>query len=182
MLTIAPRFLEVSLVLVAVVLAVAAAGEEVEVVVLDQEPALVFADDAVVEAERLVPGIEMHLADGAGEVPGSRQHQGPGGQTCFGVIRTQELAVVGNPRLDRVQAGQQGDAGGHADRMRAVSLFVEHPFPRDAVDVRGTHERGAVTAEEVVAQLVGDDEQEIRSGRHGREGQVVLFASGRAER
>ena len=153
----------VAFVLVAVVLAVTVRGQKPEIVVFDQQPAFVLGDDAVGEAQTQIPGIEVHLADGSGVIAGSGQSFGPGVYPAVGIVWPQKRSVRPNAGLDRVHARQQRYPGSDAQGMLAVGIGVAHASSGDAIDVGGGDEIGTVTAEEIVPQLVGHDEDDVGS-------------------
>ena len=154
-----PALLVVAYVLLAHVLAVAALLQVVPVVVLDVDPHFVFAGDAMLEAKRGVPRIEVHLADGRGEVAVVGQHLRPSADAARRVIRAQVIAVGQHVGAPGVEAGKQRTTRRHTDRVQAIRAVVADPLGGNAVDVGRGNVRRAVTTEKVVAHLVGHDEQ-----------------------
>lgn len=75
-----------------------------------------------------------------------------------------------------VTAGDQAEARGRADRGIGVSLHQADTLPCQLVQVRGAVIRLAIHAEVAPAQVVGQDEQDVRLAR-----MAWLFA-GRSQR
>ena len=68
-------------------------------------------------------------------------------------------------------AGQQGDAGGRADRGRGVGLGETRALPREPVKVRRVVPRAARAAEIAPAEVVREDDEHVgpRGGAEGGE-------------
>ena len=63
----------------------------VVVVVANEGPELVLADDAVLETVPSVPGVEVHLADCSGVVAGGGEYLRPGADAGARVVRSQSV-------------------------------------------------------------------------------------------
>ena len=103
----------------------------VVVVVLDLRPELVLAGHPVPEPVPGVPGVEVHLPDGGGEVPGLRENLRPGAYPGLLVVRPQRVQVVSHAVPQGAHARQQRRPGGHAQRRRRVGVVV--PDARSAI-------------------------------------------------
>ena len=151
--------LVVSFVLLAHVLAVAALLQIVPVVVLDVDPHLVLTGDAMLEAKGGFPRVEVHLANGRGEIAVIGQHLRPSADAARSVVWSQVVAIGQHVVAPSIEASQQRTTRRHADRMQAIGLVVADALGGDAVDVGRGNVGSAITTEKVVAHLVGHDEQ-----------------------
>ena len=82
------------------------------------------------------------------------------------------LAVVADGGVAGVLAGHQAAARRGADGAAGVELRELHPLGRHAVDVRRLDLLLAVAAEFAVAEVVGDDEHDVRPRRLRRKWQL----------
>ena len=151
--------------LVAVQLPQAVPAQIVVVIVTDLEPPLVFADNAVLEATPFVPRIEVHLADSGGVITGFSKDFGPGPNPRLSPVGAQILQVARHPVADRVHAGEQGGPGGHADWRTRERVCVAHAVFCDGIDVWSVEPVGAVAPGKVGPELVGKEEDDVRSLR-----------------
>ena len=132
----------------------------VEVVAAFEEAVFVFDDVALVEAERGLERNGVHLADVDAVVAGGGQLLDPGPAPLAAVAE-----YAGGVGIEAVEeAGTGGHAGGGGD----VALVEADAFADQAVEVGrvdvGVPERG----DGVVALLVGDDQDDVRSPAGGR--------------
>jgi hypothetical protein len=67
----------------------------------------------------------------------------------------------------RVAAGQQRGAGSGADRLRRVELGQPDPFPRQPVQVRRRDPPRPEAAEVRVAQVIGENQDDVRRSAFG---------------
>src|SRR5437667_2515890 len=71
------------------------------------------------------------------------------------------LAVVPNPRVPGMLAGQKNAAGRRAHGVPGIMLRQAHPLRREAIDVRRANLRLTETAEVAVTQIVGENENNV---------------------
>ena len=107
-----------------------------------------------------VGGLAIGLGGGPVLDGAHRRRQVPAVGVLGGRVVEQVVAV-------RVQAGHQAGAGRRADRHRRVAPVEDHRLGRQRVQVGRAHQRVAVTAQQVAAELVAEHHQHV--GRaHGR--------------
>ena len=107
---------------------------------------------------------EPPLADQARRVTGAAENLGD--RQIFGPEVV--LAVAANVGVAGVQARHEYRARGGADGRTRVELREAHPFPRHAVEVRRPDPSLAVAPEVAVAEVVGEDENDVRALEAGR--------------
>jgi hypothetical protein len=103
------------------------------------------------------------LAKGSGGITRTAQQRGDG-QRAFGqgsLAFWKDLLVAADGRVARVQAGQQAGSARGADRGTGIVTGETHPFPRHAVQIRSADILLAVAAEIAVAQVVGEDVNDV---------------------
>ena len=130
---------------------------------LDEDRTSLHAEELVEAAvERVFPALpaELPLADRPGGVAGGPHH--------LGQRRLVEVeAIVLDRRVElvavslRVAAGHQPGAGRAADRGGHVAGLEAHARGAQGVDVRGLDDLAAVQAEIAVAEIVGEDEDDV---------------------
>src|SRR5687767_12441563 len=76
-----------------------------------------------------------------------------------GGARTEHACKSGSYRQP---AGQQRRAAWRTNRSRGVELGEPHPFPRHAVEIRRADDRMSVAAQIAPAQIVREDDDDIR--------------------
>ena len=139
---------------------------------------LVGAGDDEVEA--VLVGIiffatQVPLADAGRRVAGVVKHVGhrrfferqvfrPIGHDQLGVIRHLAGDPIGDVQPGRVFAGEQGGTRRRAHGARGIVLREFHAVARELVDVRRFVELAAVAGQVGPAQIVGEDEDEVRLG------------------
>ncbi len=132
------------------------------------------------EAEPLVEPFARRVAGGAklaerplSEQPGpiARLLQDVGNGHVLWPEGKVRVLVAAGARMAGVVAGHQAAAGRRAYGRAGIGLRKAHPFRGDPVEVRCLHLPGAITAEIAVAEVVGQDQQDVRfSGLRGQEG------------
>ena len=73
--------------------------------------------------------------------------------------------VAADRRMARVPTSQEDFAGRCTDRCTRVELRQAHPFSRETIDVRCTDLGLPVAAELAPSEIVGDDEDDVRTAR-----------------
>lgn len=127
---------------------------------IDDAAVAVVAHPGVVARPRHAVVSHVPLADVRGRVAEALKVQ---------VIVRQPVAhrvardVVDDAVAARVLSGENRGAIGRADRRRMERALEEHALVREAIHVRGLHVRMAARAELVVAQVVYQDHEKIRS-------------------
>ena len=145
-------------------------------VVAVRDPLARHAEEAV-EAllERTARGVEAAhapLAERGGRVAGALQRGRQGGDACGQrvLFAIADVAVVAGRGMAGIIAGHQHGARRGADRVAGVMAGEDHPFTRQAVDVRRADDLLAVEADFAVAEVVGQDEDDVRPGRRAEGG------------
>ena len=120
------------------------------------------------------PHAQMPLADGPGGVAAFLEQFG---QRHFAVRQMPRRAIAQHAKLfvahaaaDRIPSGQQRRAAGRADFGRRVEIGEPHPLGRHAIQVRRADAGMPVAAQIAVAQVVGQDENDVRMFGIGRSG------------
>ena len=139
-------------------------------VVAVRDPLARHAEEAL-EAllERTARGVEAAhapLAEGAGRVARRLQRRGQRGDAGRQgeLFLIPHVPVVARRRAARVAAGHEHRAGGRAYGVAAVVAGEDHPFAGEAIHVRRADDLLAVVADFAVAEVVGQDEDDVRSG------------------
>jgi len=154
------------------------AVEVVGMEVASAADAAVLGDDGLVEAVRprgdflravvRVAG-EVPLADNPGGVAGRPERLGDGDVVGGEVLRVVGAEVVGDAHAGGPLPRHQGGAVRRADRRGGVGVGEAHAVAGETVQVGRLVERVAVAAQLRVAQVVGQDEDDValarRSGR-----------------
>ena len=117
--------------------------------------------EEVVEPAGPPLGLKVHLSHGAGVVAAVREDLGEGGQLVGEGRGVGGPAVVVKLVVPAAQPGEQPHAGGDADRVGGVGVFIHPSLGGQGVDVGRLHEVGPVAAQVVAAQLVAGDEEDI---------------------
>ena len=119
---------------------------------------------------------QMPFADARGHIPGRLEPLRNGcltGRQAFRPIRRRQKFrvrefftgnVVGDVQTRRVFAGEERRAGWRAERCGGVSLGESHSLAREPVNVRCFVKWAAITAQPGPAEVIGEDENEIKSG------------------
>ena len=145
-------------------------------VVAVRDPLAGHAEEAV-EAllQRTAGGLETAhapFAERGGRIAGllerARQRGDAGGQGEL--LAVADVAVVAGRGVAGVAAGHQHRARRGADRVAAVVPGEDHPFAGEAVDVRGADDLLAVEADFAVAEVVRQDEDDVRTGLRAEDG------------
>ena len=112
----------------------------------------------------------MQLSNRRGEIALLGQELGPRPHAGLGEVGAKPHAVVGHAVRKRMAAGEERRPRRHADGRRRIRPVVAKTCVGDAVDMRRLYEVGTVTTQEVVPELVGHEEEEVRSvgACHGR--------------
>ena len=110
-------------------------------------------------------------------------HQGRRVAPCAQHLRQRELVLLDEARpadarehaavvdAKRHLPGEQTVAGGRADRGRRMRVGEPHPLARQPVEMRRGHFRLRVVAADVaVAEVVREDDEDVRIARVGGEG------------
>ena len=80
------------------------------------------------------------------------------------LLAVADVAVVAGRGVAGVATGHEYRARGGADRVAAVVSGEDHPFTRQAIHVGRTDDLLAVVADFAVAEVVGQDEDDVRAG------------------
>ena len=130
-------------------------------------------------------GADVPLAGHEGGVTGGPENLGEGGgaavQLSFVSGERPGLHHVADARLVRVEAGEQGGAGGAAAGGVVEAGETEAVF-REGVEVRGL-DLAAVAADVGPAQVIGEDDDDVRlfGGVEERGGEQEGGEDGKAE-
>lgn len=146
-------------------------GRDVHVVRVGKAEVEVEAVFARVASGVVHPVAEMPLADAAGGVAPGLEGLGRGdftrGQMAHGPIAQHAELVVAHPAANRVAPGEQRGSAGRADFGGGVKLGEAHPLGSHAVEVRRADVRVAVATEVPVAEVVGKDDDDVRTSGVG---------------
>ena len=125
---------------------------------------------SIVPARRARPSeAEMPLADASGDVARPLEQRGERQASLFDQQRVVGPdRAVARPGAPAIAASQQVVAAGRADRRRRVPLGESHPFPRQPVDVRRPDLRRAIAADIAVAEVVGENNDDVGPPFRGR--------------
>ena len=117
----------------------------------------------VVPARRAWPAkAEMPLAHAAGEIARAFEQRRERQPTMLNeqrIIRPDRPVTC--PCAPAVAARHQVVAARRADGRRRMSIRESHPLMGQPVDIRGLHFGGPITAEVAVAQIVGEDKDDV---------------------
>ena len=133
----------------------------------------------VQEAEELVDAAPLRVKhSGAAKMPFADEGRGVAGltqpigdrllrdgqtNTGRGVLRSDGIELKSEPRL--VTPRQQRRARGRAERRRHVTIRKAHPTGCERIQVRRRNVFAAIATEFTVAEIVGDDVNDVGSSR-----------------
>lgn len=130
-------------------------------------------------------GAEAPFADERGAVAEGAQRFGEGEVLLGeGALAARTPGVLADGGVAAVQSGEEGAAGGGADRGGGVGVGEAQSLGGQGVQARGVDQFLAVGTEFAVAEVVGEDDHEVRpprrgpGGRHDRRGRAAHLRSG----